>query len=105
MNEISRRQFLNRSKRMGAALAGGTAVSTWPRVSRATSANEKIVLAIIGVRGRGQALATGFAERKDCEVAYLADVDTSVLASRAETVGKTQGSGPKNGTGLSPRAG
>jgi predicted dehydrogenase len=95
MNEISRRQFLNRSKRMGAALAGGIAVSTWPRVSRATSANEKIVLAIIGVRGRGQALATGFAERKDCEVAYLADVDTSVLASRAETVGKTQGSAPK----------
>jgi predicted dehydrogenase len=95
MNEITRRQFLNRSQKAGAAVAGGVAAATWSSPSRARSANEKIVLAVIGVRGRGQSLAAGFAERDDCEVAYLADVDKSVLGSRAEKVSKLQHAAPQ----------
>jgi predicted dehydrogenase len=60
------------------------------KAAGAVAASEKVVLAVIGVRGRGAALATGFAERSDCEVAYLADVDTSLLPSRAEAVAKLQ---------------
>ena len=47
------------------------------------SANEKIVLGIIGVRGRGYALAMNLAIVPIARIAYLADVDTSLLGTPA----------------------
>ena len=37
---------------------------------------------MLGVRGRGNALATAFAERPDCRVAWLCDADRSLLAAQ-----------------------
>jgi len=94
MNDLTRRNFLSTSSKATAGLAAGTAMLAAGR-AHAQSANDKIVLGIVGVKGRGGDLARGFAERDDCEIAYLADVEDQWLAPRAEMVSKIQGRAPE----------
>lgn len=94
MKTITRRRFLSQTQVAGLGVAAVAPLAV-TRPGRAASANEKINIAVIGVRGRGASLANGFAQRNDCEVSYLADVDTSVLESRAASVAKIQGKAPK----------
>jgi predicted dehydrogenase len=83
--ETTRRHFV-----FGAlAAAGGLAAR------RSASANEKIVLGFMGVRGRGLDLINGFGKRPDVEIAYLADVDSRLLPDRAGQVEKLTGKRPK----------
>jgi len=90
MAAISRREFLARSGNSACAAAGvtilGNAASVW-----ATPANERVVMAIVGIRGRGSSLGPAFAARKDCRVAYLCDVDSRLFASRGKTIAAAQG--------------
>ncbi len=79
MSKFNRREFLDRSATAGLGLAAAGAIATSTQKAKAVSANDKIVLAIIGVRGRGSSLGPAFAARVDCEVAYLAAVDASLL--------------------------
>ncbi len=91
MQRIDRRGFLDRS---GKAVLGATAGMASLKTARsvaATTANDKIVLAMVGIRGRGAHLARDFIARGDCEVGYLCDVDSSFFASRAEAVAEGQG--------------
>ena len=81
-----RRHFLFGSL---AAVAGGLA----PKPSR--SASETVVLGFMGVRGRGRDLIKYFAKRSDVEIAYLADVDSRLLAERAAEVESLRGHRPK----------
>jgi predicted dehydrogenase len=77
-------------------VAASAALLALPSQARAAvSANDQIVLAVVGVRGRGAALATGFAQRNDCEIAYLADVDLSVMPGLAASVAATQRKPPR----------
>jgi predicted dehydrogenase len=79
---------------MGAGALATTA--TAPRRSSArTSPNDKVVLAFMGVRGRGKELLEGFAKRDDVEVAYLADVDSRILPDRSSLAEKLKGRAPK----------
>ena len=57
---------------------------------RAAPANQRITLAVLGVRSRGLSLATDFAQRPGCRIAWLCDADSRLLASRAESVAKVQ---------------
>ena len=84
MAAISRRTFLDRSKKTGLALAAGVTILGDPASVRAAPANDKVVLALIGCGGRGRALATGFAERGDCQFAYVCDCDANRLAPTAK---------------------
>lgn len=109
-NEASsnRREFLRDTQHLGVGAVTGTMLAPSPLFSKRVSANEKLIIGVVGVRGRGYCVGMGFAERPDCEVAYLADVDTSLFASqasagyarfvpqsmhvpRAESFGKAQG--------------
>ena len=81
MTLINRRKFLDRSKKTGLGLAAGMTILTDARSARSAPANEKIIMGVIGIRGRGYPLMMGFASRPDCEVAYLADVDKSMFRS------------------------
>ena len=56
-----------------------------PKLSRGSD-RDTLRLAIVGIHGRGQHLALGFAERDDCEIAYLCDVDESLFAGRVGAV-------------------
>jgi len=113
MAGIHRRKFLVQVRKAGVGVAAGAAVLTSTKSARPSSPNEKIVLGMVGIRGRGALLSMGFALRPDCEVAYLADVDdrwfgTAASAGymrftpphlavlpRAEAVERAQGKAPK----------
>ena len=60
MSAISRREFLARTQRTGWSAAAGLTLLGNAASVRATPANERIVLAMVGVRGRGSDLARGF---------------------------------------------
>ena len=95
MSLLHRREFLERSTAAGLGLAAASALLTAARPARAVAANDKIVLAVMGIRGRGAALAQGFAERPDCEVAYLCDPDSSLFESRAKPLAELSGRAPQ----------
>jgi predicted dehydrogenase len=102
MSLIPRREFLGRTAAAGVVLgAAGPA-------ALARSANEKIRVAVMGVsrsnygrsatlknRGRGAALAMGFAEIPGAEIAYLCDVDQRHLDATLAEVAPKQAKAPK----------
>jgi predicted dehydrogenase len=96
MADFNRRRFLSDSMSAGltAAASAGLA-ATAQGAARVVSANEKIVLGVIGIRGRGSSLGPAFAGRPDCEVAYLADVDSTLFESRAKGIADVQGKSPQ----------
>lgn len=89
-SNVDRRDFLKHAGVAGLGIAMTKRLPlNAPRRSR--SPNEKVVVAVIGLNGRGQVHAQNFSRLADSEVGYLCDVDTAVLgkASRAFTSGKT----------------
>ncbi len=72
-------------------LASLSMLSTRP--SRA--ANDKIVMGVMGLGGRGTHLAEAFARRQDVEIAYLCDANTRSFARAREAVEEAQDSRPK----------
>ena len=92
---LDRRTFVSRSTQAGLGLAAGGLTLASTRRARAVSANDKIVLGIIGLRGRGSVLGPDFASRDDCEVAYIADVDSSWFDQRTPAIESAQGRAPK----------
>jgi len=75
MSRISRRRFLKCSAGGIAGLGAGSGVLSQPKLSRAASANDRIVMALIGCGGRGSSVARNFAARPDVEFACVCDVD------------------------------
>ena len=53
--------------------------------------SEKVVVAVMGLNGRGSVLAKVFAKSPNAEVAAVCDVDSTVLAKAAAAVGEAQG--------------
>ena len=85
---LSRREF---AARIGAAAAGvavggdlfGSGLRAAPSVSRRIlGANDRVVLAGIGIRGQGNALKRGFARLKNVEHKTLCDIDANLAAER-----------------------
>ncbi|HET6702295.1 MAG TPA: Gfo/Idh/MocA family oxidoreductase [Gemmatimonadaceae bacterium] len=76
---IGRREFIRGTSLAGLGVvtvnrfpAPALALGGWP--------SEKVVVAVMGLNGRGMVLARNFMRSKNTEVAYLCDVDASVLA-------------------------
>jgi len=91
MGTLTRRDLLGR---MSTAAAGVTILRD-ARSARATPANDRLVLALVGCRSRGPALIRGFGSRSDCRLAYVADVDTERFAPSAKLAAEAQGVEPK----------
>lgn len=88
---LDRRRFLQHT-----AVAGALAATVGPRAARAaTSAADKIVLAVMGTNGRGAALAGDFAAQDGAEVAYIADVDHRATAKGVRAVTERGGAEPQ----------
>jgi predicted dehydrogenase len=88
--EITRRDFAAQTSAAAAAVvAGATALGQGraegaPTVSRRVlGANDRVVLASIGIRGQGNALKRGFARLDGVEIKTLCDPDENLFASRA----------------------
>jgi len=91
MPNINRREFLDRCPKTGLGWAAGLTILADAGSVRAAPANDKITLAMIGVRGRGPMLAHGFLDRGDCEISYVCDVNSKLFESRAKDFAERQG--------------
>ncbi|MGB9688377.1 Gfo/Idh/MocA family protein [Thermogutta sp.] len=89
MNRVSRRAFIGTSL---SALA-----STWavPTLVKAERANEKVGMAIIGVRGRGGEHIDAFLSDPRVQILYIVDADEKVGQGRVEQILKKKGFRPK----------
>ena len=95
---MNRRGFLKRSAAVaGASLVGvtaGTARAQHPEGTR-PGPNDRIAVAVAGVRGRGGHLLREFASLADVDVTYVCDVDQRVLDERTKGVEEQTGRRPQ----------
>lgn len=83
----TRRAFLKSTSAFAAASAFAPV--------RAVSPNDKISVAFIGIRGRGNSVMHSFIAKPDCEVTHLCDVREAVLTQRGAEVKAKTGKMPK----------
>ncbi len=72
---MKRRKFLRTASAAGLGLVASPRLASW-----LPSANEQVVVAVMGLNGRGTVLARTFAQATNAAVAYVCDVDSQVLA-------------------------
>ena len=90
MSPSTRRGFIQQSVALGVGLSLSS-----PQSSRAFSANDKISVACIGVRGRGNSVMRSFTAEADCEVTHICDVRKSVREQRGAEMKERTGRMPK----------
>ncbi len=91
MSTLNRRDFLGRTQGSALGLAAGLTILANPRSVRATPANDRVVLALVGGGGRGCMVTHGFASRGDSPIAYFCDVDPKAYEKRAKGIATCQG--------------
>jgi predicted dehydrogenase len=84
-----RRDFL----RISVAAASGLSALT--NTSAAQNPNDRIVLAIMGLRGRGKEHIHQFSKFDDVEIAYLVDPDENVVPAALKALDRSQKKAPK----------
>ena len=84
---MHRREFLKWS-------AAGALSAMTAGASKPVGANDRVVVGVMGIRGRGDFLAQEFAKRKDVELRYLADPDSRLFAQRAKGIETITGKAP-----------
>ena len=90
-----RRLFLKSSATLMAANALHSPTSAQEPSSAPDSPGERVVMGIMGVNGRGSAIARGMMAAGNTEVAYVCDVDTRAAGRVSELVGEVQKKTPK----------
>jgi len=88
MKSLNRREFVKGS-------LGMLVASTVLPKRKSFAANEKIIIGVMGLGGRGTYLAERFANRPDAEVAYLCDADSRRFARARSIVEEVQNKKPK----------
>ena len=89
---MTRRTFLKHSS---LATAGFATLAAAPRVRAANSANERVVVGIIGCNGRGMDHIRGYLAVPNTEIGYICDVDSRAVDKGIEAVAKKQSAKPK----------
>jgi predicted dehydrogenase len=98
MDVFSRREFLERGAILSAAAAalGTEAVAADKAAPVAAKAvNDKLRVAVVGVRGRGMSHVAGFANKNNCEIVAVCDCDEAVIGNAMKAIEKAQGKAPK----------
>jgi predicted dehydrogenase len=90
--QSGRRVFLGQLAGLAFAGAVGT---KFPSVSRAAGSRDKIRLCVIGIRGRGMSLATGFAGRPNALVTHICDVNENLFGDAIKKIRDIQQFDPK----------
>lgn len=86
MSHATRRDFIQQSAALGltAGLTG-----------KAVAANDKISVACIGVRGRGNSVMLSFAAQPDCVVTHICDINQAVREKRGGEMKQRTGRMPR----------
>jgi predicted dehydrogenase len=87
---ISRRQFLGQA----AVAAGGSIPAMGSVWRRPLGANDRLRVAVIGVKGRGGSHISYFMKMQDAEIVALADIDPTVVEGPAAKIEKQYGRKP-----------
>jgi predicted dehydrogenase len=97
VNDNTRRKFIKNTVTGVAALSVGGILPGFTAKSYASiiGANERINVAMMGVGGRGTALANNFCVQPNCEVTYICDVDSQTAAKCITQVAAKQVRQPK----------
>ena len=100
MGPFSRREFLERSAILSAAVAAGSAAADEPATNsrvkgKPGSANDRLRVAVVGVRGRGMSHVGGFNGKSNCDIVTVCDCDEGVIGKAMSDVTKTRGEAPK----------
>ena len=82
-DKLTRRKFVKQSA--GATLGGAAAAGLWGTSSAWAGANDRVRVAVIGIRKMGKGHISGYADLKNVEVAALCDVDENLFAERVKT--------------------
>ncbi|MEW6744528.1 MAG: Gfo/Idh/MocA family oxidoreductase [Planctomycetota bacterium] len=103
----TRREFLVRGSRVATGLAVATSLAACarskPRLQvrgAVIGANDRIHMAVIGTRSRGESLAQSFAKLENVEVKTLCDVDENLFSERVKAVEEIQGVAPSTAVDL-----
>lgn len=88
MSRNTRRGFLQQSAALGLGVTAGLS-------GKAFAANDKISVACIGVRGRGNSVMHSFAAEPDCAVTHICDVYEPTRRKRGEEMKQKTGLMPK----------
>jgi predicted dehydrogenase len=97
-DRISRRDFV---ETVGISAGAVTLLGT-PGSARATSANEKVRLGLIGAGSRGNQLLDSFLPQPEVEVIAVADVDDHHAGETAQRIKKVKGNDPQIGRDYRP---
>jgi len=84
---IQRREFVKTTAAAGLAMAGHR---PGPLFVLNGSPNEKVMVAVVGVNGRGIVHAQNFAKLEQSQVSHICDVDSNVIARAVAAAGKGQ---------------
>ena len=96
MTRQTRRDFLERSMlAAAAAAAAGGSAAPLAAAPDSDSPNERLQVAVIGVRGRGQSHLSAFSRRKDTEVVAVVDADEAIGQQRRDKLANVSGRKPK----------
>src|SRR5436305_9594169 len=90
---LARREFIKKATAVGVSAL--TVSRSSPLFALEGSPAEKMVVAVMGLNGRGMVHAHGFARGANTTVGYLIDVDSTVLAKAAAETTPLQQTAPK----------
>ena len=93
-SSLDRRDFLKTTSAAGLG-AWATSRGIGPLLALGGSPNEKVVVGVMGLNGRGTVLARGFAGGTNSTVGYLCDVDSTVLEKARVTIAQAQDKPPQ----------
>ena len=93
----NRREFIKKAiTGIAAVSVGGILPGFSPKsYGNILGANDRIKVAIMGVNGRGTALASNYASQSNCEVLYISDVDSRAAEKCIATIEPIQKKKPK----------
>jgi predicted dehydrogenase len=94
MERMTRRRFVNTTVKTAATLAATSGCLATSNVTGAQSANDKVVLALIGCGGRGGGLANNFLQVPNVEFKYTCDAFRPRAELAAKNFEKKQGRAP-----------
>jgi hypothetical protein len=84
----SRREFLKTGAKVAAAITVAERLRTWDIPRTVLGANERVRVAIVGLRGRGESHIRGYGALPNVEIAALCDIDDNVMRQRLPEVQK-----------------
>jgi Oxidoreductase family, NAD-binding Rossmann fold/Oxidoreductase family, C-terminal alpha/beta domain len=97
MSLLERREFLARTAILGSVAASYPLTRTTATEVKSAnkSANDRLRVAVVGVKSRGMSHVAGYLGKNNCEIVAVCDCDEAVIKNAMDTIAKKQGEAPK----------